>query len=89
MGSNWPPKKSNLWSNFVKQRLKETQRCYNSPMRPIILVTGVEMLSKPSMVSYREWEIRRSWLSSSELAGCSKTGGLPGASYRDRERDEE
>lgn len=61
----------------------------DSPTRPIMLVSGVEMSSKPSMVSYREWEIRRSWLSSREFTGCSKTGGLPGASYRDRERDEE
>lgn len=57
-------------------------------MRPIALARGVVMLFKPSMVSYREWEIRRSWLSSREFMGCSKTGGLPGASYREQERDE-
>lgn len=57
-----------------------------SPMRPIILVCGVELLSKPSMLSYSEWEIRRSWLSSREFEGCSLTGGLPGATYRNQER---
>lgn len=76
-------------TNVLKGGVKEPLLIYDSPMRPITLARGVEMLSKPSMVSYREWEIRRSWLSSREFMGCTKTGGLPGASYRDGERDEE
>lgn len=98
MGSDRPKKKINSVEWFcLKERhtkvLREggegTVLINDSPMRPIILGSGVELLSNPSMVSYREWEIRRSWLSSREFTGCSKTGGLPGASYRYRERDQE
>lgn len=99
MGRDQPKKKSNLWSHFCLAEVKRDTKVlrgwknladiYDSPTRPIILVSGVEMLSKPWTVSYREWEIRRSWLSSRELTWCSKTGGLPGASYKDREKHDE
>lgn len=56
----------------------------DSPMRPIMLARGVDTSPRPSMLSYSELEIRRSWLSSGKLMGCSNTGGLPGASCRAR-----
>lgn len=70
----------------AERESKRTSAMFDSPMRPVILGSDVELLSKPSMVSYREWEIRRSWLSSREFTGWSNAGGLPGA-YRDGERD--
>lgn len=45
-------------------------------MRPITLGRGVELLLEPSMLSYSEWDIRRSWLSCEGFAGCSATGGI-------------
>lgn len=51
---------------------------FDSPMRPRILPRGDERLSK-SMLSYRELEIRRSWLSR-ELLDISDNGGLTGPS---------
>lgn len=66
---------------------KRCRRGQNSPAR--LTGRGVELPSELLMVSYREWDILRSWLSSAVFTGCCTVRLLPRNSYTERERDKE
>lgn len=68
---------------------KRCRRGQNSPACLTLLDRGVELPSELLMVSYREWDILRSWLSSAVFTGCCTVRLLPRNSYTEQERDEE
>lgn len=46
---------------------------------------AVEMLSKSSVVSYKLWEIQRSWFSREFMESSKMAKGFPRSSYKEKE----